>query len=189
MILECPSCKIPLDVGNAKPGDRFRCPDCKTLVVVPGEDIVTEQLRSALQRQMSSGSQQQTAVTQEKRPPVSSVPTQPTSAMVEELRRRTGAGATDCRNALIKTQGDIEKAIGYLRGKGAKTQQTISAPQRRIPSQQSRTRLSAKQLLVNMQSVSDLELELRRSNRVSLFWLFISLLLFLLSQLWKANLL
>ena len=41
-----------------------------------------------------------------------------TSAMVKELRERTGAGMLDCKNALTEKEGDVEKAIEYLREKG-----------------------------------------------------------------------
>ncbi|NLZ92099.1 MAG: translation elongation factor Ts [Clostridiales bacterium] len=41
-----------------------------------------------------------------------------TAAMVKELRERTGAGMLDCKKALEKTDGDIEKAIDLLREKG-----------------------------------------------------------------------
>ena len=41
-----------------------------------------------------------------------------TVAMVKELRERTGAGMLDCKKALEKTGGDIEKAIDLLREKG-----------------------------------------------------------------------
>ena len=41
-----------------------------------------------------------------------------TSAMIKELRERTGAGMLDCKNALTEKDGDIEKAIEYLREKG-----------------------------------------------------------------------
>ncbi|MBM2830157.1 MAG: translation elongation factor Ts, partial [Gammaproteobacteria bacterium] len=34
-----------------------------------------------------------------------------TSAMVKELRERTGAGMMDCKNALQEAGGDIETAI------------------------------------------------------------------------------
>ncbi|EHP0470702.1 elongation factor Ts [Staphylococcus pseudintermedius] len=37
---------------------------------------------------------------------------------VKELRERTGAGMMDCKKALEATDGDIEKAIDYLREKG-----------------------------------------------------------------------
>ncbi len=40
------------------------------------------------------------------------------AAQVKELRERTGAGMLDCKNALVKTNGDIEKAIVLLREKG-----------------------------------------------------------------------
>jgi len=41
-----------------------------------------------------------------------------TAAMVKELRERTQAGMMDCKKALIETQGNMEKAIEYLREKG-----------------------------------------------------------------------
>jgi elongation factor Ts len=41
-----------------------------------------------------------------------------TAAQVKELRERTGAGMLDCKKALQETDGDIEKAIDYLREKG-----------------------------------------------------------------------
>jgi len=37
---------------------------------------------------------------------------------VKELRDRTGSGMMDCKNALRETDGDIEKAIDFLREKG-----------------------------------------------------------------------
>lgn len=41
-----------------------------------------------------------------------------TSAMVKELRVKTGTGMMDCKEALIASNGDFEKAIDYLRTKG-----------------------------------------------------------------------
>lgn len=41
-----------------------------------------------------------------------------TAAMVKELRDRTGAGMLDCKKALEENDGNIEKAIEYLREKG-----------------------------------------------------------------------
>jgi elongation factor Ts len=38
--------------------------------------------------------------------------------MVKELRDRTGVGMMDCKNALRKTDGDIDKAIQFLREQG-----------------------------------------------------------------------
>jgi elongation factor Ts len=38
--------------------------------------------------------------------------------IVQELRQKTGAGMMDCKNALKETDGDIEKAIDWLRQKG-----------------------------------------------------------------------
>lgn len=40
------------------------------------------------------------------------------SALVKELRERTGAGMMDCKKALVETQGNIDEAIDYLRKKG-----------------------------------------------------------------------
>ncbi|MBP3427277.1 MAG: elongation factor Ts [Clostridia bacterium] len=41
-----------------------------------------------------------------------------TSALVKELRERTGAGMMDCKKALMANDGDMEKAIDFLREKG-----------------------------------------------------------------------
>ncbi|NJP09850.1 MAG: translation elongation factor Ts [Leptolyngbyaceae cyanobacterium RU_5_1] len=38
--------------------------------------------------------------------------------LVKELREKTGAGMMDCKKALQETEGDIEKAIEWLRKKG-----------------------------------------------------------------------
>lgn len=40
------------------------------------------------------------------------------ASLVKELREITGAGMLDCKNALVKTEGNIEKAIDLLREKG-----------------------------------------------------------------------
>ena len=41
-----------------------------------------------------------------------------TAAMVKELREMTGVGMLDCKKALAETDGDMEKAVEYLREKG-----------------------------------------------------------------------
>jgi elongation factor Ts len=41
-----------------------------------------------------------------------------TAAAVKDLRERTGAGFMDCKNALVASDGDIEKAVAILREKG-----------------------------------------------------------------------
>jgi len=41
-----------------------------------------------------------------------------TAAMVKELREATGAGMMDCKKALTSTEGDMQKAIDYLRENG-----------------------------------------------------------------------
>ena len=38
--------------------------------------------------------------------------------LVKELREKTGAGMMDCKKALTETDGDIDKAVDYLREKG-----------------------------------------------------------------------
>lgn len=38
--------------------------------------------------------------------------------MVKELRETTGSGMMDCKKALVETNGDIAKAVDYLREKG-----------------------------------------------------------------------
>lgn len=42
-----------------------------------------------------------------------------TAALVKELRERTGEGMMDCKKALTKADGDIEKAIDDMRASGA----------------------------------------------------------------------
>ena len=41
-----------------------------------------------------------------------------TASLVKELREKTGAGMMDCKKALNEVQGDIEKAVDWLRTKG-----------------------------------------------------------------------
>ena len=43
-----------------------------------------------------------------------------TAADVKRLRELTGAGMLDCKNALVETDGDFDKAVEVLRIKGAK---------------------------------------------------------------------
>jgi len=53
------------------------------------------------------------------------------ASMVKELRELTGAGMMDCKKALVECEGDIKKAIDWLREKGiakaAKKQGRIAA--------------------------------------------------------------
>ncbi len=44
-----------------------------------------------------------------------------TSKDVMELRKKTGAGVADCQKALKETDGNMEKAVDYLREKGIAT--------------------------------------------------------------------
>ncbi|MDD7739530.1 MAG: translation elongation factor Ts [Lachnospiraceae bacterium] len=46
-----------------------------------------------------------------------------TAAMVKELREMSGAGMMDCKKALTATDGDMDKAIEFLREKGLATAQ------------------------------------------------------------------
>jgi elongation factor Ts len=41
-----------------------------------------------------------------------------TATMVKNLRDQTGAGMMDCKKALAETDGDLEKAVKYLREQG-----------------------------------------------------------------------
>src|SRR5437667_2330319 len=44
-----------------------------------------------------------------------------TSAMVKDLREKTGAGMMDCKKALVESDGDAERAVTWLREKGLAT--------------------------------------------------------------------
>ena len=46
-----------------------------------------------------------------------------TAGMVKELREMTGAGMMDCKKALTATDGDMDKAVDFLREKGLATAQ------------------------------------------------------------------
>ena len=41
-----------------------------------------------------------------------------TAAVVRELRDKTGAGMMDCKKALASSEGDLAKAVDFLRTKG-----------------------------------------------------------------------
>ena len=41
-----------------------------------------------------------------------------TAGMVKELREMTGAGMMDCKKALAATDGDMDKAVEFLRENG-----------------------------------------------------------------------
>lgn len=43
------------------------------------------------------------------------------AAMVKELREKSGAGIMDCKQALTENDGDMEKAVDFLRKKGLAT--------------------------------------------------------------------
>jgi len=46
------------------------------------------------------------------------MPVTVTPAMIKELRERTAAGLMDCKKALTETDGEMDKAIEFLRKKG-----------------------------------------------------------------------
>ncbi len=45
------------------------------------------------------------------------------AAMVKQLREKSGAGIMDCKEALTECDGDMDKAVEYLRKKGLATAQ------------------------------------------------------------------
>lgn len=45
-----------------------------------------------------------------------------TPKLIQELREKTGAGIMDCKRALAETDGDLEKAVVWLREKGIAAQ-------------------------------------------------------------------
>jgi len=60
-----------------------------------------------------------------------------TTEQIKVLREKTGAGMLNCKNALVETKGDLEKAIAYLREKGlisAEKKQSRSTKQGTITS-------------------------------------------------------
>jgi elongation factor Ts len=42
-----------------------------------------------------------------------------TAKLVSDLREKTGAGMMDCKKALVETNGEMDKAVAYLRERGA----------------------------------------------------------------------
>jgi elongation factor Ts len=49
------------------------------------------------------------------------------AALIKQLREKTGVGIMDCKEALANSEGDISKAVDYLRKKGIATAQKRSA--------------------------------------------------------------
>lgn len=45
------------------------------------------------------------------------------ATMVKQLREKTGSGMMDCKKALVECDGDMEKAVDFLRKKGLATAQ------------------------------------------------------------------
>ena len=45
------------------------------------------------------------------------------ASLVKELREKTGVGIMDCKKALKESEGDLEKAVDFLRQKGIATAQ------------------------------------------------------------------
>ena len=50
-----------------------------------------------------------------------------TPAIIKELREKSGAGMMDCKKALNESDGNVEKAIEWLRKKGINTAQKKSS--------------------------------------------------------------
>ena len=48
-----------------------------------------------------------------------------TAQMIKEVRKETRAGTIDCRDALIESRGDTEKAIQILKEKGIETPRKV----------------------------------------------------------------
>ena len=71
-----------------------------------------------------------------------------TAAQVKELREMTGAGMMDCKKALTATEGDMDKAVEFLREKGLLTMLRTQLVLRLTPRQTSllRTRNSSSML-------------------------------------------
>ena len=44
-----------------------------------------------------------------------------TASMIKDLREKTGAGVSDCKNALVESDGNVQEAIELLRKKGMAT--------------------------------------------------------------------
>ena len=49
------------------------------------------------------------------------------TSQIKELREKTGVGIMDCKTALKECDGNIEKAIEYLRKKGIATAKSAVA--------------------------------------------------------------
>jgi elongation factor Ts len=54
-----------------------------------------------------------------------------TAQMVKELRERTGAGIKDCKDILLQTSGNIDKAIEVLRERGLKISDKVQGREAR----------------------------------------------------------
>src|SRR5260370_7352553 len=66
-----------------------------------------------------------------------------TASLVKELREKTGAGMMDCKKALNEVQGDLEKAVDWLRTQGlsaAAKKAGLVAPEGLVPAVANGTR-------------------------------------------------
>ena len=71
-----------------------------------------------------------------------------TAGMVKELREMTGAGMMDCKKALTATEGDMDKAVEFLREKGLATaQKKLAVLQLKVFAKLSYQKMERKQLL------------------------------------------
>ena len=48
-----------------------------------------------------------------------------TGGMIKAVRKETRAGTIDCRDALIESRGDVEKAIEIMKDKGIGTPKKV----------------------------------------------------------------
>jgi len=48
-----------------------------------------------------------------------------TAQMIKEVRKETRAGTIDCRDALIESRGNVNKAIEILKDKGIQTPKKV----------------------------------------------------------------
>ena len=55
------------------------------------------------------------------------------ATIVKKLREITGAGMMDCKKALVETDGDIDKAVDFLRKSGiAKAEKKVKEQQKKV---------------------------------------------------------
>ena len=48
-----------------------------------------------------------------------------TATMIKDVRKKTRAGTIDCRDALLESHGDVDKAVAILEEKGIVTPKKV----------------------------------------------------------------